>query len=149
MKILSINARGLGSVDKIDWVKEVYYDVKPLVLAIQETKMDKLDDNLVRSLWGSVNFGYAKVDAIGSAGGILTIWDDAMFVNTTEMGGDGFLAVLGSWKGKEGLVGFINVYAPQDLEVKSVLWENILKVISSVEAAWCIFGDFNEVRSAL
>ncbi|GJW49121.1 RNA-directed DNA polymerase, eukaryota [Tanacetum coccineum] len=63
----------------------------------------------------------AKVDAIGSAGGILTIWDEAMFVNTTAMGGDGFLAVLGSWKGKEG----------------------------SVDAAWCIFGDFNEVRSAL
>ncbi|GKA06924.1 RNA-directed DNA polymerase, eukaryota [Tanacetum coccineum] len=121
MKILSINARGLGSVDKIDWVKEVYYDVKPYVLAIQETKMDNLDENLVRSLWGSDNLSYAKVDAIGSAGGILTIWDEAMFVNTTAMGGDGFLAVLGSWKGKEG----------------------------SVDAAWCIFGDFNEVRSAL
>ena len=50
-------------------------------------------------------------------------------------------------EGKEGLVGIINVYAPQDLAVKSLLWEKISRIISSIDAAWCIFGDFNEVRN--
>ncbi|GJV28970.1 RNA-directed DNA polymerase, eukaryota [Tanacetum coccineum] len=63
------------------------------------------------------------------------------------MGEEGLLAVVGSWKGKEGLVGFINVYAPHDLAVKSLLWEKISTIINSIDVAWCIFGDFNEVRN--
>ncbi|GJS17780.1 cytochrome P450 [Tanacetum coccineum] len=63
------------------------------------------------------------------------------------MEGEGFLAVIGSWKGKSGLVGFINVYAPQDVNLKIEIWKKIANIINSIDAAWCIFGDFNEVRN--
>lgn len=41
-----------------------------------------------------------------------------MFYNTRAMGEEGVLAVVGNWKGKEELVGFVNIYGPQDVENK-------------------------------
>lgn len=55
------------------WIKELLNSEKPLVLGIQETKIDRLHENFVQYLWGSDNFGYSKVDAIGASGGILTV----------------------------------------------------------------------------
>lgn len=146
MRTISLNVRGIGTADKSKWVRQLICNEKPMVIGIQETKMNYLDENLVNSIWGSDNFGYAKVDAIGSSGGILTVWDDTWFYDTRAMGEEGFLAVVGSWKGKEKLVGFINVYAPQDVGVKKLLWDKIARIINSIDVAWCIFGDFNEVR---
>nr|GEX79737.1 RNA-directed DNA polymerase, eukaryota, reverse transcriptase zinc-binding domain protein [Tanacetum cinerariifolium] len=40
------------------------------------------------------DFGYEKVDAIGSAGGIVLIWDNTYFVETKAMGDEGYLAVV-------------------------------------------------------
>ncbi|GJZ70613.1 putative RNA-directed DNA polymerase [Tanacetum coccineum] len=79
----------------------------------------------------------------GSSGGILTVWDNSRVFDTKVMGEEGFLAVIGSWKRRDGLVGFINVYAPQDIEVKANLWDKISRLIVSIDA-WYIFGDFNK-----
>ncbi|GJS94432.1 RNA-directed DNA polymerase, eukaryota [Tanacetum coccineum] len=112
MKTLSLNIRGLGSEGKVKWVKELIAGEKPMIMGLQETKKDRMEENEIQYIWGSDSFGFAKVDAIGSAGGVLTIWDNSWFFDTTAMGEEGFVAVVGSWKGKDGLVGFINVYAP-------------------------------------
>lgn len=99
-------------------------------------------------MWGDSNFGYANVDASGRSGGVLSIWDTSLFYNTMAMGEEGYLAVVGSWKGKNGLVGFINIYGPQEVERKEILWKKISVIMESIDAAWCVFGDFNEVRSS-
>nr|GEW20498.1 retrotransposon protein, putative, Ty3-gypsy subclass [Tanacetum cinerariifolium] len=92
---------GLGSNGKAKWVNDLISTEKPYV------------------------FGYSNVNAVGSSWGILTAWDNTWFFNTKAMGEEGFLAVVGSWKGRDGLVGFINVYAPQDIEAKSNLWDKM------------------------
>ncbi|GJY57041.1 protein kinase-like domain, concanavalin A-like lectin/glucanase domain protein [Tanacetum coccineum] len=116
MRALSLNIRGLGAEGKTKWINELVDNNKPLILGLQETKMDQVDENIVQYMWRSESYAYAKVDALGSAGGIITIWDNSWFFNTSALGEEGLLAVVGSWKGKE-------------------------------DAAWCIFGDFNEVRN--
>nr|GEU70002.1 RNA-directed DNA polymerase, eukaryota [Tanacetum cinerariifolium] len=120
---------------------------RPLVVGLQETKIDHVNEPLIQYMWGSNDLGYKKVDAIGSAGGIMLIWDNMCFVEIKAMGEDGYLAVMGKWKGKNGLVGFINVYGSHDIQERENLWLKLCRVINSVEAAWCIFGDFNEVRN--
>lgn len=65
------------------------------------------------------NYGYAKMDASSRSDGILTIWDNNMFYNTKAVGDDGFIAIVGSWKGKDTKAGIINVYAPQEVEKKN------------------------------
>ncbi|GJY46224.1 RNA-directed DNA polymerase, eukaryota [Tanacetum coccineum] len=138
---------GLGSDGKTKWVCELISKEKPLVFGLQESKMDYMDKNIIRYMWGSDAFGYSIVNAVGSSGGILTVWDNTWFFDIKVIGEEEFLIVVGSWKGRCGQVGFINVYAPHDIEVKANLWDKISMLINSIDAAWCIFGDFNEVRS--
>lgn len=62
------------------------------------------------------------------------------------MGGEGFIAVKGKWKGVTGDMVFVNVYAPNMADKRINLWNRLLALINSTEAAWCLCGDFNEVR---
>lgn len=62
------------------------------------------------------------------------------------MGETGFLAVVGKWKGVDGLVGLINMYGLQGESDKNILWDKIGSALNTVNASRCFFGDFNEVR---
>ncbi|GJV17569.1 putative RNA-directed DNA polymerase, eukaryota [Tanacetum coccineum] len=48
--------------------------------------------------------------------------------------------------GVNDMVGFVNVYGPRNESDRQTLWCRISAVIGNVNACWCIFGDFNEVR---
>lgn len=72
MKIMSLNIRGLGSQDKIKWVRELCVSESLDVVGLQESKMEVVNENSLSWMWGSEkNFGYAKVDAIGRSGGLI------------------------------------------------------------------------------
>nr|GEY17728.1 RNA-directed DNA polymerase, eukaryota [Tanacetum cinerariifolium] len=81
---------------KSKWVRELVRAERPLVVGLQETKMDQVNEPLIQYMWGSGDFEYEKVDAIGSAGGIVLIWDNTCFVETKAMGDEGYLAVVGN-----------------------------------------------------
>lgn len=80
--------------------------------------------------WDDDNFGYAKVDDIGLSSGY-----------------EGYLLVIGLWKGKYVLVGFIDVYK-LNMMPKMVIVEKVECRINSIETYWSVFGYFNEVRIA-
>ncbi|GJW92396.1 hypothetical protein Tco_0169949 [Tanacetum coccineum] len=84
---------GLGSDGKAKWVTKLISKEKPLVIGLQESKMDFMDENLIRYMWGSDAFGYSNVNVVGSSGGILTVWDNTWFFDTKAMGEEGLLAV--------------------------------------------------------
>lgn len=44
------------------------------------------------------------------------------------------------------MVCIINVYGPQDVDGKNVLWSKINAIMESIDAAWCVFVDFSEAR---
>ncbi|PWA70876.1 hypothetical protein CTI12_AA280450 [Artemisia annua] len=79
--------QGLGSDDKAKWVNELISIEKPLIIGLQESKMDRMDENLIRCMWRSTAFGYSIVNAVGSSGGILTVWDNTWFFDTNNGGG--------------------------------------------------------------
>ncbi|GKD16015.1 RNA-directed DNA polymerase, eukaryota, partial [Tanacetum coccineum] len=109
---------GIVKVGKIDWIRELCIKEKHLVVGIQETKSSYIDMKMVNNLWGSDDVDYVKEDA----------------------------AVLGRWRGVNDMVGFVNVYGPRNESDRKTLWCRISAVIGNVNACWCIFGDFNEVR---
>ncbi|XP_071704398.1 uncharacterized protein [Rutidosis leptorrhynchoides] len=61
MKILSLNIRGLGLYDKnkFNWFKCVCFQQKPNVIALQETKAEKISETWVEKVWGCNDFKYA------------------------------------------------------------------------------------------
>lgn len=86
--------------------------LKPSLIGIQETKCSDLDESWARHFWGSENFGFAQVKAQGKSGGLATIWDPSVFSAKQTFGEEGFLVVLGNWKGIDGICAFVNVYGP-------------------------------------
>lgn len=74
-KIISWNVRGLGALERKAVVKRCRLKWKPSILILQETKLAKYNDVLISEVWGGREVCWEGKEAIGSAGGILFLWD--------------------------------------------------------------------------
>ncbi|GJQ88886.1 retrovirus-related pol polyprotein from transposon TNT 1-94 [Tanacetum coccineum] len=88
--------------------------------AIQETKMEKIEDFCVKQCWGNSVFDYVYSEAVGNSGG--------------------------KWRltGKNMMI--IGVYAPQEGKEKQALWDFLRFEVDKWNGDVIIMGDFNEVR---
>ncbi|KAJ9539609.1 hypothetical protein OSB04_026115 [Centaurea solstitialis] len=149
MKIVSWNVRGLGSVSRKAAVKELLFKYRPDVAGFQETKTKNWDPVQLRYICGGgVSLdSFEFVSSIGNSGGLLTCWDSSNFKCSQTLKDKYFSVVLGNWVGVDGTVGLVNIYGPNSVSDRKDLWTKLLAVLSNEEIKWCIFGDFNEVRS--
>ncbi|KAJ9538060.1 hypothetical protein OSB04_030793 [Centaurea solstitialis] len=147
MKVISLNCRGLGQSLKQAWVRDILKIHSPDVAGFQETKIKAWKDSQIRGLWGCGEGAYSFVESTGNSGGLLTTWDKKKFHCRFVVKDTHFLAVGGSWLGVEGDVGFINVYGPNIPSDRKTLWGKLSNVLCFEGVRWCVFGDFNEVRS--
>jgi hypothetical protein len=75
MKVISWNVRGLGRVDKRKEVHNLVREKHPLIVCLQETKLQVCDDSLCVAMWGSSLVGFSFRPSVGASGGLLTICD--------------------------------------------------------------------------
>ncbi|KAG5586107.1 hypothetical protein H5410_046541 [Solanum commersonii] len=76
MKInISWNVRGLNDARKRQLIKSLLYTWKADVYCFQETKLQGGIRNIVRELWANRWVKYAQLEASGTRGGILILWD--------------------------------------------------------------------------
>ena len=71
MKILSWNARGLGSSEWRSIVRQVIQLQKIDAALIQESKINLGEDRVVKEIWGDKFIKWASLKAVGNSGGIL------------------------------------------------------------------------------
>nr|GEY70275.1 RNA-directed DNA polymerase, eukaryota, reverse transcriptase zinc-binding domain protein [Tanacetum cinerariifolium] len=93
MNFLSLNIQGLAQKAKKDWVKELCNKNKVNFLAIQETKMEKMDEFRVKQCWGNLVFNHVYSEAVGYSGGILCVWGPNSFSKNNGMVSDYFMIV--------------------------------------------------------
>ena len=74
-KILSWNVRGLNEGKKRLKVRNLLRNWKVDTVCFQETKVDFISNNFVRSLWGCLYVEWCYVPSRGASGGILVLWD--------------------------------------------------------------------------
>ncbi|KAL8539441.1 hypothetical protein ACS0TY_001162 [Phlomoides rotata] len=146
MKLLSFNVRGIGSRRKRKLVKDLIANTKVDFVCIQETKLDIIPTSVCESLWVDKNFDWVYSGSIGSAGGLLCIWDKRKFVRDDCCSDEGFLSVSGFWESSKDILRIVNIYAPCDFGKKMVLWEKVSNMTQeNPEAYWCVCGDFNSI----
>ena len=73
MKILSYNARGLGSFEKRAEVRNFIREKHPFVVCLQESKLGMVADYIIKSVWGDVGCEYSYQASVGASRGLLTV----------------------------------------------------------------------------
>ncbi|XP_071728449.1 uncharacterized protein [Rutidosis leptorrhynchoides] len=146
MNLLSINLQGSKVRRKRCWVKEMCFEKGVQFVGIQETKMTHLELFRIKSLWGNYNFDYACSLARGFLGGILSIWDPNSFVKDQIWCGEYYVIVKGKWNHSSEWYFMVNIYGPQHIREKVILWDFLLSFINNNAGRFIFFGDWNEVR---
>lgn len=126
MIMCTINIRGLGEGVKRRTVKSLVRDNGLDFFAIQETKLELVDDRMCRSLWGNDGYGWYLVSSSGRSGGILSLWDGALGKNIFPFSGFGFAGVCLEWGVQATRCFIVNVYAKSSIADKRRMWSELL-----------------------
>jgi hypothetical protein len=117
-------------------------------IAIQETKLEVVNESLYHFLWGNPFCEWSFTPAIGNSGGILSIWCKSLSSLIFNFSGEGFVGVCLEWGVHKKICFIVNVYSKCDIAGKRRLWETLhMSKTSCGGGAWCVIGDFNAVLS--
>lgn len=70
MTILSRNVSGIHAYKKRLKIKKFLLKHCPDIVLLQETKLQQLDEKIIKSIWSSNDVGWLIFDSIGRSGGI-------------------------------------------------------------------------------
>ena len=94
MKLLSWNVCGMNSVSKRVVLKGMVQSFKGECLFLQETKMEVIDIQIIRSICLWSNSEFAMCPSIGASGGILLVWNAVYWQKMDEFVGGFTVSVL-------------------------------------------------------
>jgi exonuclease III len=82
--VLSINIRGSKKRRKQVWIKEMCYKNNVQFLAVQESKITRLELFRIKTMWGNYIFYYACSISRGRSGGggLISVWDCKELLNS-------------------------------------------------------------------
>ena len=146
MKILSWNIRGSGSPSKRRAIKEAICKANPDIVVLQETKREEVTRSCVGSILRSRFKEWLVLPAVGTAGGILVMWDVRRVKVLDSMLGD-FSASIFVDNGNNSGWWFSGVYSPSKACFRDRFWDELAELSILCGDSWCIGGDFNVVRS--
>jgi exonuclease III len=126
MIMRSFNVRGLGSRVKRAKIHDVVCSEHVDFLAIQETKMEVISNSLISNIWGSGDFDWCCLPAVGNSGDILSIWNKLKASLVFTFIRDGFVGVCLHLLAEDRKCFVVNVYAKCNLRDKRSLWNNII-----------------------
>ncbi|KAD5961600.1 hypothetical protein E3N88_13073 [Mikania micrantha] len=146
MNFLSLNIRGVGGAAKPRWVKSLVVSNKIGFLAIQETQLSDSSKIDLRRFWKGGGMESDFVNAVGRSGGLLCIWNSGIFGASKVVKDRNFLLISGMLIGNKKHLNIMNVYAPQEVALKKILWTQIRRLILETDGYWVVMGDFKSVR---
>ncbi|XP_058746989.1 uncharacterized protein LOC131619974 [Vicia villosa] len=136
----------IEEMEMLDKARMVSKKGRAGIFLIQETKLEEIDSRLIGSLWQKDDIGWSYAGAVGSKGGLLTMWRADIFEEILSFKGDGYLGIKLSCNGCFFYV--VNIYSSCNMQQKKALWCAILKLRTKFsDAPWVLAGDFNAVAS--
>ncbi|XP_058756407.1 uncharacterized protein LOC131629638 [Vicia villosa] len=143
---MTFNVRGCGNSIKKGRICQLLNKGKAVMCFLQETKVEVMTDDIVKSLWGSMaEVEWSAKGSDGRSGGILIMWRKNVITPVCSFMGNGYLGINASYRGKNCY--FINVYSPCFCADKRKLWYDLLLLKSRwIKGEWIVRGDFNAVK---
>ena len=145
MIVLSWNVRGLGAKIKRSSIRKITSTKNPWFVFVQETKMESIDQRIVKSCWNCDNLDWKFSPSIGNSGGILSIWEVDYFSLESTRIEPNWIAIVGTIPSKNLRCILINLYNPCDVERRKEVWNEIEEMCKSLGIPCLIMGDCNEV----
>lgn len=148
MIILSYNIRGLSKREKRRDVKDLIRNSRAEMCCLQESKLEVVHQRTINSIWGRSGCDWDFIKSEGNSGGLISIWDTAVFTKISSWGCREFLVIQGFLVEDGSNCTIINVYAPNVPTQRYALWDQLC-IISAQrkDECLCIVGDFNDIRS--
>ena len=147
VKILSWNVRGVNDPEKRKVIKNFIRIHRVDMICLQETKVQDMNIDIVRSLGVGRFLNRTALNAEGSAGGILLIWDKRRIRLVDSMLGNFSVSCLFRREEDGFQWVFSGVYGPVDKSLRELFWEELGSIKGLWNDPWCVGGDFNEILS--
>ncbi|GMI67615.1 hypothetical protein HRI_000430800 [Hibiscus trionum] len=142
------NVRGLGSLEKKAAIKRLLHNSKTSVLFLQETKLQKCDDWVIRQIVGLAGiYRWSFVPSVGLSGGLLTIWDLEVFECQTHIAQRNFIILIGCLAVQNTKLHctLVNVYGPNGAIERTTIFNTLRETLTSLQLPILMGGDFNIV----
>ncbi|CAN1184317.1 Transposon TX1 uncharacterized 149 kDa protein [Linum perenne] len=136
----------MGSMVKRFQLKDRFHEFRPSIFCIQESKLEEVDDGIIRSIVGGLRVQWVAKPAFGSAGGIITIWKSDLFELEAQWTGEFCVVVLLKNVENSATWLLVNVYGPCLWADKQRCVEELRNVILWWDFPVCLVGDFNMIR---
>ncbi|WOK91875.1 hypothetical protein Cni_G00566 [Canna indica] len=137
------NVRGLGRYSKRFMVKSYARELGCSVLGIQESKLSASSIAIIKQISGFLSPSFISLDAIGSSGGLLLIWDDEIWATSHTMVGQHFLSASLMHRSSHIYYTFINVYGPPRSVGRSSFLAELVPLLQNVDENIIMGGDYN------
>ncbi|WMV43213.1 hypothetical protein MTR67_036598 [Solanum verrucosum] len=146
VSIVSWNVRGLNQASKRCIIKNLIHEWKADVYCFQETKIQGDIKNLVKDLWANRGVRFCQLEASGTRGGILILWDEKVWTGEVSSLGAYSLTCKFTGKNRDFTWCLTGIYAPNNrVEREEVCWE-LGSARGLFDGPWVVCGDFNTVR---
>jgi hypothetical protein len=146
-KVLDWNVRGLNDKDKRLAVFNKIKESNCAIICLQETKCESFDRSFIRSFYPKRFDRFAFSPSIGASGGIIVLWNSAIFHGTVLEIHRSAIRVHFSFTTNNQPWQLVTVYGPcSGLEIDTfVQWLHDLDI--PMHENWLLLGDFNFIRS--
>ena len=140
MKIITWNIRGMNNIHKLDVIQNFVRKQKDDIMVIQETKMDKVKAENLKSF---KNYSIMPSSSKGALGGTLIMWKHSPFIGSLMDVNKHLIAVKIQSPSQDNFYYVVNVYTPNN-NARIFFWDSLSKIKSSdYNGKWLFLGDFN------
>lgn len=115
----------MGSSIKRKSVKNLVVGKKIIILCLQETKLEVINQKIIRHIWGRGKVDYVWIKASGSARGLCICWDPNIFNKLDVVVESRFILLKGVLTDHVFPCIIGNLYAPNDEVERLSLWSSL------------------------